>query len=133
MFFFFVMRHPPRTTRTDTHFPDTTPFRSPHRKGRSDRANPRPARRDDKGPLLVPGDLEPGFPLHDPHMASRIVQLDVDGAGGVDRGDRTVRERHPPDRPEEPTSEPQSLMRSAYAVVCSQKKITYRLRHLINP
>src|SRR3546814_2211679 len=34
-----MIRRPPRSTRTDTRFPDTTPFRSPGTRGRA----PRPA------------------------------------------------------------------------------------------
>src|SRR3546814_18339056 len=32
-FFFLMIRRPPRSTRTDTLFPYTTLFRSPHRRG----------------------------------------------------------------------------------------------------
>src|SRR3546814_17622230 len=31
IFFFLIIRRPPRSTRTDTHFPYTTPLRSPAR------------------------------------------------------------------------------------------------------
>src|SRR3546814_2669095 len=41
--------------------------------------------------------LEPGFALFDPHVANRVVQLHLDGAGGVDRGDRAVGKRHAAD------------------------------------
>src|SRR3546814_1359407 len=101
MFVFFLMlRRPPRSTRTDTLFPYTTLFRSPHAAHEAAPAEPA---------HVVPGDrlarvvrVRPAQPL-----ARR-----VDGRLQVaDRG-----------RSEEHTSELQSLMRISYAVFCLKKK-----------
>src|SRR3546814_6872244 len=91
-----MIRRPPRSTRTDTLFPYTTLFRSPHpvveHRHQHDHAAPRPADR------LCRDRREPG----------------ADGAGG-DRP-RAI------GRSEEHTSELQSLMRISYAVFCLKKK-----------
>src|SRR3546814_6508111 len=76
LFFVIMMRRPPRSTRTDTLFPYTTPFRSRPAGSRTGSAAARPAR---------------------------------GGSGGASS------------RSEEHTSELQSLMRIAYAVLCLQK------------
>src|SRR3546814_12069737 len=93
LFFFLMIRRPPRSTRTDTLFPYTTLFRS---------ANPaKPAK---------------------PSAASRylfvfLVGL-VIGAVALVMILRTVDHQ----RSEEHTSELQSLMRISYAVFCLKKK-----------
>src|SRR3546814_4524602 len=108
-------RRPPRTTRTDTPFPSTTPFRSAH------------------------GQPQSGLDLR----RSRRVQQDVvhapvggDGretALGDDEDQRTAGSGGPQQlteradlrevaRSEEHTSELQSLMRISYAVFCLKKK-----------
>src|SRR3546814_10291714 len=98
VFFFLMIRRPPRSTRTDTLFPYTTLFRS-HR--RADRA---------RGALdLVGRDV---VVAEDGHAR---VGDDLLAAGQlVD----IVRR----DRSEEHTSELQSLMRISYAVFCLKKK-----------
>src|SRR3546814_5590202 len=118
--FFFTIRRTPRSTRTDTLFPDTTLFRSgpwayrpacPSRRADSDRTrlgrasrNRRPVRYS--GHLPVGGRQRTGSP----------------GPGGAGR-------RHADPirlldiRSEEHTSELQSLMRISYAVFCLKKKI----------
>src|SRR3546814_13979757 len=92
LFFFLMIRRPPRSTRTDTLFPYTTLFRSVARQ---------PAR--DRPPRLIQP-VERG-----PVAAEHIVPL-VDAAVIM-----TVRS-------EEHTSELQSLMRISYAVFCLKKK-----------
>src|SRR3546814_18966224 len=105
LFFFVMIRRPPRSTRTDTLFPYTTLFRS-------QRAVPRGA------PC---GGRHRGWEGRDAADRLRDVCADHDGrpgacrcrgrrTGGVDR------------RSEEHTSELQSLMSSSYAVFCLQKK-----------
>src|SRR3546814_8744793 len=94
IFFFLMIRPPPRSTRTDTLFPYTTLFRSGCRGDRT------PARRPPAG------DRARRHPDPAVHSAS---------AAEPDRG--AVRPRS-----EEHTSELQSLMRISYAVFCLKKK-----------
>src|SRR3546814_3798575 len=98
IFFFLMIRRPPRSTRTDTLFPYTTLFRSGDR--RTGRQHQRAAwvlRLDITGlHIEIPGAL-------------RAVRIDaLQGS-------------------EEHTSELQSLMRISYAVFCLKKK-THRKR-----
>src|SRR3546814_2691322 len=101
LFFFLMIRRPPRSTRTDTLFPYTTLFRSG---GSGLRAAPRTGDRRNH----IEGALDAG----------------PDGKG---RGGPARRARGMPDqqgRSEEHTSELQSLMRISYAVFCLKKKKT---------
>src|SRR3546814_1890590 len=105
MFFFLMIRRPPRSTRTDTLFPYTTLFRSElapgalclSAVGRRHRLGPGAAPRRGR----TPGPVRPaGGDVHDCH--GDISDL----------------------RSEEHTSELQSLMRISYAVFCLKKKKT---------
>src|SRR3546814_7594596 len=102
-----MIRRPPRSTRTDTLFPDTTLFRS----ARLDRAlNP--------STVVVVGDKGPNYQwlsnLSEFEGNAYSVQLDEKEIPGIlEKG-----------RSEEHTSELQSLMRISYAVFCLKKKIT---------
>src|SRR3546814_12786481 len=49
VFLLLMIRLPPRSTRTDTLFPDTTLFRSPVPEDRRDRAEPRGYQEDSRG------------------------------------------------------------------------------------
>src|SRR3546814_6523158 len=104
-----MIRRPPRSTRTDTLFPDTTLFRS------GDHALDDPARNC-------------GFILRVARKAIETVDRDqADAVGG-----RFAEQLHHPQRmtdgddwtarSEEHTSELQSLMRISYAVLCLKKK-----------
>src|SRR3546814_19841762 len=102
LFFFLMIRLPPRSTRTDTLFPYTTLFLS------ADAA---------------------GFHQADLGIADRLFRLRPDPRP-VDLG-RRCRHFHQchiyivpraSDRSEEHTSELQSLMRISYAVFCLKKK-----------
>src|SRR3546814_7566653 len=98
IFFFLMIRRPPRSTRTDTLFPYTTLFRS----GAGSRRHGRAARdRADRAVRRLEG---PGD----------------DGRRRRDRRHACLRPRYP--RSEEHTSELQSLMRISYAVFCLKKK-----------
>src|SRR3546814_16400711 len=92
VFFFLMIRRPPRSTRTDTLFPYTTLFRSPARA--SDK------RRQIWGTVSVwwPGTSQ---------LAGRGCERPTSDQVG---------------RSEEHTSELQSLMRISYAVFCLKKK-----------
>src|SRR3546814_4103940 len=104
LFFFLMIRRPPRSTRTDTLFPYTTLFRS--------RVRPR---------LLAGGRFQLLGPQRDhPREALRRALR----AAGV-AGPRALRRRVPQPRSEEHTSELQSLMRISYAVFCLKKKKTH--------
>src|SRR3546814_2538632 len=111
-----MIRRPPRATRTDTLFPYTTLFRSPH--GAEALA----------GRLLAHAGFEGGEGL-DGHAHGEavgvhdvgVVEHDGDVAGRVDEVAALqcyVTRR----RSEEHTSELQSLMRISYAVFCLKKK-----------
>src|SRR3546814_10091040 len=94
LFFFLMIRRPPRSTRTDTLFPYTTLFRSRGHLHVGYRRAPLHRRR------LRPGRLQ--HRLRQPAGAE-----DPSGAGR---------------RSEEHTSELQSLMRISYAVFCLKHK-----------
>src|SRR3546814_2203336 len=96
-----MVRRPPRSTRTDTLFPDTTLFRSQHDGG-------------DIGPELGAERREID--------ATAIVggnRIDLVAAGRRRRRVGAMGRF----RSEEHTSELQSLMRISYAVFCLKKKI----------
>src|SRR3546814_16915097 len=97
--FFLMIRRPPRSTRTDTLFPYTTLFRSPHRLRRH---RPPPA-----GARGLAGPAAAGLPAG----GARRHPARPGGRGG-----------RRPRRSEEHTSELQSLMRISYAVFCLKKK-----------
>src|SRR3546814_13652306 len=95
VFFFLMIRRPPRSTRTDTLFPYTTLFRSSVRSGsKSDFLGVR--RRAEAEPDLLK--LGSGFVFY--ALMDELEKL----------------------RSEEHTSELQSLMRISYAVFCLKKK-----------
>src|SRR3546814_7533562 len=105
-----MIRRPPRSTRTDTLFPDTTLFRStgehPQKRGHH-----RAQAEDER--LLRPGDREQG--------KAHCVEHPHGVAKRLDQG-RPEEAEQPRRRSEEHTSELQSLMRISYAVFCLKKK-----------
>src|SRR3546814_4272971 len=109
VFFFLMMRRPPRSTRTDTLFPYTTLFRSYSASG------------------------DGAYALHEPAEGLCIPVLEFTRRGDCSR-QRRCSSRSGTRRSEEHTSELQSLMRISYAVFCLKKKkekkkacaITYR-------
>src|SRR3546814_6356913 len=96
VFFFLMIRRPPRSTRTDTLFPYTTLFRSGGHRGA--RRVVRPRR------LVLRGAVVAGVIVRRPGNRPPVRR----SSGG--------------DRSEEHTSELQSLMRISYAVFCLKKK-----------
>src|SRR3546814_18478516 len=101
--FFLMIRRPPRSTRTDTLFPYTTRFRSPH--------------------LMAV--------LKKSGISSAVIMFIIANAGlfsfmltraGVPDMIGTFLAEHLTSRSEEHTSELQSLMRISYAVFCLKKK-----------
>src|SRR3546814_9944366 len=120
VFFFLMIRRPPRLTRTDTLFPYTTLFRS------AGAGRARPALADRAGrsgePAVLARDEEPAR-LADRHLdrgAGGVAARDAHREGRRGEG-RSGRARMGP-RSEEHTSELQSLMRISYAVFCLKKK-----------
>src|SRR3546814_2107434 len=107
MFFFLMIRRPPRSTRTDTLFPYTTLFRSLEQQNlaRGDRAEDDKARR--YGQKRRKG---PGLPER------------YQNSGGKHEQQTHCRPHKRQPRSEEHTSELQSLMRISYAVFCLKKK-----------
>src|SRR3546814_1018732 len=96
-----MLRRPPRSSRTDTRFPDTSRFRALTLEEGFDAAR--------IVGLLVSAEQERGVPARGPcgrHLAGRRA-LDIAGT----QSDRAVRS-------EEHTSELQSLMRISYTVFC---------------
>src|SRR3546814_15276322 len=100
MFFFLMIRRPPRSTRTDTLFPYTTLFRS-------------------VGDIAV---VTKALAEARPELVARYVQAECAAI--------TFWHDHPEEtaRSEEHTSELQSLMRISYAVFCLKKKKTKQSR-----
>src|SRR3546814_4676330 len=95
LFYFLMIRRPPRSTRTDTLFPYTTLFRSMRQRHRVAHA-----------------------------VAMRYLEEAVLRGHRTDleRGEQEVVTRVAHERSEEHTSELQSLMRISYAVFCLKKK-----------
>src|SRR3546814_8837561 len=105
-----MKQRPPRSTRTDTLFPDPTIFRSAvaldvmqQPLDRGEGGDSRGGERDRQHAPVLAGD------------AAVAVQLEQLVGGGGEHGR---------DRSEEHTSEPQSLMRISYAVFFLKKKNT---------
>src|SRR3546814_13487853 len=98
LFFFLMIRRPPRSTRTDTLLPYTTLFRSRSRGLRGRQAT-------DQRPLVRGRRLR--------NRAGRCARAVASAAD---------RHSHAGWRSEEHTSELQSLMRISYAVFCLKKK-----------
>src|SRR3546814_12280387 len=95
--FFFMIRRPPRSTRTDTLFPYTTLFRSALRELAGEEGQ-----------------------QQDRHDTQRRRAADRARAARERREEQ--RRGDDADRSEEHTSELQSLMRISYAVFCLKKK-----------
>src|SRR3546814_8526050 len=100
-----MIRRPPRSTRTDTLFPDTTLFRSP----------PRPGQRLHKLFGVAAGLVDSAvirigkLRAERPHRIADVLECPFSGLDHLSRS-------------EEHTSELQSLMRISYAVFCLKKK-----------
>src|SRR3546814_7635952 len=100
-----MIRRPPRSTRTDTLFPDTTLFRSSRQSAFPDRHRRARVRSRKSTAAVHP----------------RCRWCDILCRSGPCPRDRSLAGRPRP-RSEEHTSELQSLMRISYAVFCLKKK-----------
>src|SRR3546814_2972018 len=103
LFFFLMIRRPPRSTRTDTLFPYTTLFRS-----RSHRL------------WAVEG--QPVVDFVSAAIVNVPVEMEFFRSDEGRRSDPAASVIVEHERSEEHTSELQSLMRISYAVFCLQKK-----------
>src|SRR3546814_2647905 len=129
-----MIRRPPRSTRTDTLFPDTTLFRSKAAAEAGENPGDRHAdlpRAHDPDRPAAHVESQQAFQreiaLADPRISAMDLAVERqhqrhavfgDGMGriGGHPGDRQAK------RSEEHTSELQSLMRISYAVLCLKKK-----------
>src|SRR3546814_10608590 len=111
LFFFLMIRRPPRSTRTDTLFPYTTLFRSqPRSEVRGHQAK-----------------AQPDTQYNQPPKRTRVLlseELVVEAKHAVVLVPLHKKRSTPATRSEEHTSELQSLMRISYAVFCLKKKTT---------
>src|SRR3546814_4533201 len=128
VFFFLMIRRPPRSTRTDTLFPDTTLFRSQS----PILAGVRPEGQEDAPQLRVMIDRIQaralGLSIGDVNGTLAIAfgsayANDFNCEGRILRVLLQAEASHRMTRSEEHTSELQSLMRISYAVFCLKKKI----------
>src|SRR3546814_6071444 len=113
-----MIRRPPRSTRTDTLFPYTTPFRSAGAVGGVAPTYGVLGLNELSGLAARPGNLHLAM-LHD-----TVPQVQIDQA--------LVRNVCVFGRSEEHTSELQSLMRISYAVFCLKKKKKNRYINITN-
>src|SRR3546814_10178815 len=125
LFFFLMIRRPPRSTRTDTLFPSPTLFRSGY--------TVFAVSEEEAAPVAHPPIVaETRVDIPDASVSDAVMLLDLrntnallfrnSGTGSFNmvyrRGDRS----------EEHTSELQSLMRISYAVFCLKKKKYKRMK-----
>src|SRR3546814_8822097 len=114
LFFFLMIRRPPRSTRTDTLFPYTTLFRSPSTALQALRINFRHSPE-----VETPIGVAPG------RGASRLRSMRTErGVSRAEAGWRSLgglAKWLTSFRSEEHTSELPSLMRTSYAVLCLKK------------
>src|SRR3546814_20067763 len=103
MLFFYMIRRPPRSTRTDSLFPYTTLFRSGFADG-------------------VAAVLKPRSGTLDTWNKTRDCQFKIHIPIGCLLAGGAAQPRTAAHRSEEHTSELQSLMRTSYAVLCLKKK-----------
>src|SRR3546814_11336920 len=121
LFFFLMIRRPPRSTRTDTLFPYTTLFRSRDRHHqRMDDLAVRIKRESQERVRVQPAVA----PAHDEGVVLPVLQVAEQLRGLRELDLQRIAVRTDDDiRSEEHTSELQSLMRISYAVFCLKKKI----------
>src|SRR3546814_14468824 len=110
LFFFLMIRRPPRSTRTDTLFPYTTLFRSPLLRRPAEEARRRSAR-------SAAGCSEGCQMTREARTAAGPPKGRPPKGRSSKEGPRIAVLRS-----EEHTSELQSLMRISYAVFCLKKK-----------
>src|SRR3546814_5834850 len=123
-----MIRRPPRSTRTDTLFPYTTPVRSPPGRARVDDDGVEAAAR--LGQAAVGRGGQQGdcglAVVRANRLEARHRQHEIPEGRELDDQDAVGRGRHGTyggeGRSDEHTSELQSLMRSSYSAFCWKKK-----------
>src|SRR3546814_3290576 len=109
-----MIRRHPRSTRTDTHFPYTTLFRSGETRHHAQASHdPKPREQSGRGACSV---IDYGCGTNTNALFTSEVQSVRENSMSDSRPSWSFR------RPEEHTSELQSLMRISYAVFCWQRK-----------
>src|SRR3546814_3544574 len=122
-----MLRRPPRSTRTDTLVPYTTLFRS-LRGNRIMASGSEIIGAASAGASIIPGLFGRGQSQYNAQDISHSDMYDPNAAQfGQGGADSYAQGREQPaqqidQRSEEHTSEPQSLMRTSYAVLCLKKK-----------
>src|SRR3546814_4493111 len=125
LFFFLMIRRPPRSTRTDTLFPYTTLFRSPCQRRSQSRQRSEPA-----GDDPCRERRHRNQPDQETMARGPPILLCLPTAGQESALQHRHAQQHEPQRVEcderqgdrKSTRELQSLMRISYAVVCLKKK-----------
>src|SRR3546814_9706855 len=110
-----MLLRPPRSTRTDTLFPDTTLFRSADLR-ESDLIDALMQKSDFRF-----ADLS-GANLFRTDISQSLIESSTRTAGAYVKLAKTLPKAPQPGRSDEHTSELQSLMRISYAVFCLKKK-----------
>src|SRR3546814_11789665 len=108
LFFFLMIRRPPRSTRTDTLFPYTTLFRSNVNGGGQE--------------LAVQGARHESMSAGPPFISHELTTHERSAITIKDLTTYSLLLAHRLSRSEEHTSELQSLMRISYAVFCLKTK-----------
>src|SRR3546814_1657955 len=143
MFFFLMIRRPPRSTRTDTLFPYTTLFRSYLRKIRCMGIDLETAtifstgfhNSIPTGALLLVSDqpmIAEGIKTEESDRRVTEDFLEMQLRIGIDSLYELINKGLTIRRSEEHTSELQSLMRISYAVFCLKKKIKKQIKKHIS-
>src|SRR3546814_8975663 len=118
-----MYRRPPRSTRTDTRFPYTTPFRSLHRAVEPGaEVHDHPVVVAGYGHQVVAQGVQALHRKRGEIARSRAAGDDVEAALRIAHHRLAQGEPAADHRSEEHTSELQSLMRISYAVFCLKKK-----------
>src|SRR3546814_3103216 len=132
VFFFLMIRRPPRSTRTDTLFPYTTLFRSIQFVTKTDAAA-------SAGKASMSGNIdlealchEKGLRITEQRRIIARVISDSEDHPGVETLYERASKVDSGIRSEEHTSELQSLMRTSYAVSCSKKKNKQRHSRILH-
>src|SRR3546814_4664563 len=123
LFFFLMIRRPPRSTRTDTLFPYTTLFRSGGLRAPSKTVLPADACGSGRRATGVRGDRLAGRQAEAmPEGGTRQTLCPPTEESWQECGGDLETKMKEAVRSEEHTSELQSLMRISYAVFCLKKK-----------